>query len=214
MSIHTINLETVFSLRDPTQIALTFDDGPKEPYTEDLLSILTKYDAKATFFFIGKNAEQHQDIVKKVHDAGHSIGNHSYSHPNLSKPPAYLEVDHQLNECQRVLGEAVPGLRPTLFRPPYGESGIGVINAVKTMGLKTIYWSCDPIDYEEGCTATGLFRHVRGTIETAGEGQIVLFHDGHEDGVPHWRTNRTETLKAVQMLLDEYSGQRPFVALK
>src|SRR5260370_13252996 len=177
-----------------------------------MLSILKKYDAKATFFFIGKNAEQHRDIVRRVREAGHSIGNHSYSHPDLSLQSAD-EVGRQLKECQRILTEAIHGRPPTLFRPPYGRTGIEVISAVKTMGLKTIYWSCDPKDYLHGCTAKELFTQVRGTIETADEGQIVLFHDGHEEGAEPWLTDRTETLKAVKMLFDEYSGQRQFVAL-
>lgn len=143
-------LETVFSLRDPNQIALTFDDGPKKPYTEDLLSILEKHDAKATFFFIGKNAEQHRDIVRRVHEGGHFIGNHSYSHPRELATQGPDEVDRQLKQCQRILAETIQGWSPTLFRPPYGRTGINVINALKTMGLKTIYWSCDPGDYLRG----------------------------------------------------------------
>jgi peptidoglycan/xylan/chitin deacetylase (PgdA/CDA1 family) len=212
LNIHTINMETVFSLRDSNQIALTFDDGPKKTYTEDLLSILKEHDAKATFFLIGKNAEQHRDIVQKIYQAGHSIGNHSYSHVDLSIQSA-SEVDRQLKGCQLVLAETIQGWTPTLFRAPYGRTNIETINAVKTLGLKIIYWSCDPKDYLKGCTATKLFTQMRGTIETTTEGQIVLLHDGHEDKAETWRTNRTETLKAVKMLLEEYSGERRFVAL-
>ncbi len=91
---------------DPGQMALTYDDGPNDPHTLRLLDVLAKHEAKATFFLIGKYVRQRPDIARAILAAGHAIGNHTYSHPNLILvSPARLR--QELNDCRKALEDAI-----------------------------------------------------------------------------------------------------------
>src|SRR5437868_5398330 len=92
--------------KDPSQLALTFDDGPNDPHTLRLLEVLAKYDIRATFFLIGKFVEERPDIVREIARAGHVIGNHTYSHRNLifASPD---QVRDEIHDCERALNHAI-----------------------------------------------------------------------------------------------------------
>src|SRR5438105_10523325 len=100
------------------QIALTFDDGPNDPWTLRVLETLAKHKAKATFFLIGRFVLQRPEIVEQIAAEGHVIGNHTFSHPNLIFA-SNAEVERQVKQCQRALLDTV-GQHSQLFRPPYG----------------------------------------------------------------------------------------------
>ena len=100
-------------------IALTFDDGPKPEFSEKLLGVLSKYGVHATFFVIGSQAEQWPDILKRMADEGHEIGNHTYSHVNIGNSSAAV-IRRELVRTNKVI-TMVTGERPKLFRPPGGE---------------------------------------------------------------------------------------------
>src|ERR1051326_7851680 len=97
--------DTLHRLADPQQIALTFDDGPNDPYTLHLLDVLARHDVKATFFMIGHFVRERPQIARAVAEAGHVVGNHTDSHPNLIGCSS-AQVRIQLGECERVLSDA------------------------------------------------------------------------------------------------------------
>ena len=102
------------------RVALTFDDGPNRKVTPQILATLKKYEAKATFFMVGKNVSKNQGIVQQIYEDGHEIGNHTWNHPkltNLSKATVKQEVDYTSNAVYKAIGQ-----NPTVFRPPYGAT--------------------------------------------------------------------------------------------
>jgi peptidoglycan/xylan/chitin deacetylase (PgdA/CDA1 family) len=105
-------------MAEPT-VAVSFDDGPHPYYTPKVLNILKRRGVPATFFTIGIHPQAYADLVRRARDEGHEIGNHTWSHPDLSQV-TQREADWQLSRTHDVLGE-IPGQPPTLFRPPYGK---------------------------------------------------------------------------------------------
>src|SRR3954468_3370845 len=110
--------KTVHRLDSPKQLALTFDDGPNDPHTLNLLDVLAKHDVKATFFLIGKHVAARPEVARRIAAAGHVIGNHTFTHPNLAFC-AEQKIRHELNDCEKVLQDTV-GEHSRLFRPPFG----------------------------------------------------------------------------------------------
>lgn len=149
-------------------IALTFDDGPNAKVTPIILKTLKKYDAKATFFMLGSQAMYNQKLAKRVADAGHEIGNHSFSHTNLvtlSNKKIKAEIKRTNEEIERATGE-----KPTLFRPPYGSINQRVRGQNK---LPVILWDVDTLDWKHRnpktlLTMVKLYSH---------DGAIILMHD-------------------------------------
>ena len=121
------------------QIALTYDDGPNDPHTLRLLEVLAKHSARATFFLIGRFVEQRPDIAREIADAGHAIGNHTFTHPHLIFT-SNAETRRQIERCQNAIADAV-GRTPTLFRPPFGGRRPGTFQIVRSFGLKPVMWS-------------------------------------------------------------------------
>src|SRR5438270_9029001 len=118
---------------DPSQMALTFDDGPNDPHTLHLLAVLAKHNAKATFFLIGKYVRQRPDIARAILAAGHEIGNHTESHPNLILVSA-ARLRQELGDCNKALEDAL-GTKIRLFRPPFGGRRPNVLRTAQCMGL-------------------------------------------------------------------------------
>src|SRR4029078_12017918 len=127
----------------PKSIVLTFDDGPHPRYTDEILAILKKYNAKAFFFGGGKNCggvnarndpklSANSNVSKRVLEAGHLLANHSYSHPDLTKPFPVKRAKKIGNP--RLLLEKVTGTPTTLFRPPYGSKNAAILKEVESMG--------------------------------------------------------------------------------
>ena len=111
------------------QLALTYDDGPNDPHTLRLLEVLAKHNVKATFFLVGRYVEQRPDIVREVVNAGHIVGNHTFSHPNLIFASA-RQTRTQLQGCQRSIMQAV-GQHSPLFRPPFGGRRPGTLRIAR-----------------------------------------------------------------------------------
>src|SRR5579864_9494638 len=130
---------------DPSQMALTFDDGPNDPHTMRLLDVLARYNAKATFFLIGKYVRQRPDIARAILAAGHEIGNHTDSHPNLILVSA-ARLRQELESCNKSLEDAL-GKRVTLFRPPFGGRRPNVLRTARAMALRPVMWSVTGYDW-------------------------------------------------------------------
>lgn len=159
------------SLESEKKIALTFDDGPNE-ITLLVLDVLKKYNAKASFFCIGKNIEAHPDILKRTIEEGHTIGNHSYSHSPFFD---FYRKEQVIAEIERTdaLIESVLGKKPILFRPPYGVTNPSIRRALTVTKHKTIGWNIRSLD---GIIKNEKFILDR-IIKRIKPGGIVLLHD-------------------------------------
>lgn len=152
-------------------VALTFDDGPNAATTPQALDILAKYHVKGTFFMLGKNIAGNEQLVKRVHDEGHEIGNHSWSHPQL--PTLALEqAKKQIEDTQAAL-RAVIGESPKMMRPPYGAINNTLRNAVD---MSFIMWDVDSLDWKNRNTGSIMEQVKKQTYP----GSIILMHDIHQ----------------------------------
>jgi peptidoglycan/xylan/chitin deacetylase (PgdA/CDA1 family) len=170
---------TWFSVNvDGPYIAMTFDDGPSPETTPRLLDILKQRNIKATFFMIGQNAERNPAIVKRILAEGHEIGNHSWTHPQLSKL-SDDRVTEEINKTQNAIKDA-SGYTPVLMRPPYGAITARQKDWIeKQFGLSVIIWSVDPFDWKRPGASVIEERILAG----ARPGAIVLSHDIHKQTV-------------------------------
>ena len=170
---------TWFSVNvDGPYIAMTFDDGPSPETTPRLLDILKQRNIKATFFMIGQNAERNPTIVKRILAEGHEIGNHSWTHPQLSKL-SDDRVTEEINKTQNAIKDA-SGYTPVLIRPPYGAITARQKEWIeKQFDLSVIIWSVDPFDWKRPGASVIEQRILAG----ARPGAIVLSHDIHKQTV-------------------------------
>ncbi|MBZ5566079.1 MAG: polysaccharide deacetylase family protein [Acidobacteriia bacterium] len=148
-SIPTLQLFGPAILRGPTddrRIALTFDDGPAERFTEQILDILRERNVKATFFLCGEHVDRYPEIVRRIHAEGHTLGNHTYSHPFLYfRSRAFLASE--INRTQEAI-EKVVGYRPRFFRPPYGARWLGLYSVLGKRNLRLVNWSDTGYDWK------------------------------------------------------------------
>lgn len=147
------------------KLYLTFDDGPHEIITPQILQLLDAYNAKATFFCLGKNVERNPEIFAQILQKGHAVGNHTYSHLNgwKVKNKAYFD---DINRCNAVF-------QSQLFRPPYGKiSPWQIFKLSRT--YKIIMWSVLSYDFDQRLTADSIFKQL---IKHTKDGAILVFHD-------------------------------------
>lgn len=155
----------------PTKaVALTFDDGPNPKSTLIILDILKKENIKATFFVLGSQAKKYPKIIKRIHDDGHEIGNHSYSHPNLTKLSA-KQLATEIDKTNRSI-KAATGKNPTVFRPPYGAYNKKVTKAAK---LPNVLWTVDTLDWKNHNTK----KIIANINAQKGQYSTILMHDIH-----------------------------------
>jgi peptidoglycan-N-acetylglucosamine deacetylase len=174
-------------------VALTFDDGPNPDATPAILDALRARGVKATFFILGRHAERWPDLVKRVADEGHAIGNHGYFHRKLHfKSPAYVRDD--LTRGTTMI-ERAAGVKPALFRAPHGFRSPWVTAIANSLGQRTVGWSLGVWDSDR----PGVDAIVRRTIDGARPGSILLLHDG--DGYDP-RGDRMQTAQAVPLIVD------------
>ena len=183
--------------RGSKQIALTYDDGPNDPHTLRLLEVLAKHGAVATFFLIGRYVEQRPDIVREVVKAGHVIGNHTFTHPNLIFAGGG-ETRSQLERCTRAIEDAV-GQTPRLFRPPFGGRRPGTLGIARALGLEPVMWTITGYDWNAP-PAERIVGHVSAKIEG---GDVVLLHDGSHLAMGG---DRAQTVIATDRLIERYKG--------
>jgi peptidoglycan/xylan/chitin deacetylase (PgdA/CDA1 family) len=155
-------------------IAMTFDDGPSEKLTPELLDILAAHHIRATFFVIGENAAEHPAILQRAAREGHEIGNHSWSHPAFAKM-SDEKVRTELQKTDDVIREALGG-RPVLMRPPYGSITARQKRWIHDeFGYRVILWDVDPLDWKRPGPSVIMNRILKETRS----GSIILSHDIH-----------------------------------
>jgi peptidoglycan/xylan/chitin deacetylase (PgdA/CDA1 family) len=186
-------------LRAPGRaVALTFDDGPNPDATPLILDALAERGVKATFFILGRHAERWPDLVKRVADEGHAIGNHGYHHRKLHfKSPSYVRSDLALGT--RAI-EAASHLHPRLFRAPHGFRSPWVTAIARSLGQRTVGWSLGVWDSDR----PGVDAIVDRTVDGVRPGSILLLHDG--DGYD-LRGDRMQTARAVPVIIDRLHAQ-------
>ncbi len=195
---------------DPRQIALTYDDGPNDPHTLRLLDIFAARQAKVTFFLIGKYVRQRPTIARAIQAAGHAIGNHTNSHPNLIfVSPARLR--QELDDCRKALEDTIGASAP-LFRPPFGGRQPLVLNTVRSLGLTPVMWSVTGFDWNAR-SSDAIVQRVESEIESHHNrfGEIILLHDGSHRA---FGADRRYTVEATRILLEKYSAAgKKFVSI-
>ena len=120
-------------------IALTFDDGPDEDFSPQILDILNKYNAKATFFVVGEKVGWHPEIVKRAYSEGHEIGNHTFTHINVEKNSENI-ILKEIEKTQQAIKDVI-GIEPVLFRPPYRAISKDMCEIVKNENMNIVLWS-------------------------------------------------------------------------
>lgn len=166
--LHRLMPDLIWEIEDDNGVFLTFDDGPTPGITEWILATLAKYNAKATFFVLGKNVELYPDLYQKILDAGHKVGNHTYSHQKGWGMPLerYLEdVDFA--------GDII---HSELFRPPYARVTPSQMRAVAKR-YKIVMWDIVSRDYNRSLSREGCLRNVTKYLTA---GSIVVFHDSEK----------------------------------
>jgi peptidoglycan/xylan/chitin deacetylase (PgdA/CDA1 family) len=195
--------QTLLAGGDRGEVALTFDDGPNDAATPELLEVLARHGVRATFFNIGNFARQRPEITRAVVAAGHLVGNHTMSHPKLSLQPA-ARVRQQLADCNAVL-EAITGSAVRFFRPPFGARRPVVLRAARELGLTPVMWNVTGFDWNP-IGADGILANLDKGItrnRQRGRGSNLLLHDGSHRGMS-WQ--RMDTVRAVDRLLTARAG--------
>lgn len=160
--------------------AITFDDGPSRN-TPQLLDMLDQYGIPATFFLLGKQAELHPGIVRRIVAEGHEIGNHSYSHPNLRLLSSERK-DEEIRRTDAILRSL--GATPLFLRPPYGAFDHNTVETAESLGLSVVLWSLDSRDWKGLPPDYAKLRSTRGYAYPTGSLRgIFLFHDTHKSTV-------------------------------
>jgi len=188
--------------RHGDSVALTFDDGPNEPYTSQVLDILKARGVRATFFLVGINARNYPETVRRIVAEGHEIANHSFTHPYLIREGGESML-WQIDETQRTL-EEISGVRPRWFRPPHGFRDPRLFPKTRRLSLDVCEWSNMPRDW----TRPGTRVIVDRVLRDLQPGDIVLLHDGA--GTVHGG-DRSQTVEALPRILDALAarGLRP-----
>ena len=169
--------------RQDKKIAISFDCAWGVEYTDELLSCMQANDVKCTFFAVEFWVKKYPDYAKKIVEAGHELGTHSKTHPYMSKLTKE-QVQTELKDSCDVI-EQTTGIRPTLFRPPYGDYNNTLIQTATEQGLHTIQWDVDSLDWKN-LSATEIALRV---INGAKDGSIILCHN-----------NGLHTAKALPMI--------------
>jgi len=173
---------------------LTFDDGPQSVYTPQILDILKRYNIKATFFLIGKNVEAFPELVKRIKDEGHSIGNHTYDHPDI-RFQNHKQIRQQIEKTEKAIIDAT-GVKPYLFRPPYGFDSNLLLKEAENLGYAIILWSVSGLNGRQDAPSAKIVHRV---VDNVQNGSIILLHDGNRLSS---KTDRSQIVKALPVIIE------------
>jgi peptidoglycan-N-acetylglucosamine deacetylase len=184
--------------RGTKQLALTYDDGPNDPHTLRLLEVLARHGVKATFFLIGRYVQQRPDIAREIAQAGHVIGNHTFTHPLLTFK-SEIEIRNELSDCRAALQDAIDP-HSNLFRPPFGGRRPAVLRIARELGLEPVMWNVTGYDWNAppaDVIERKVARQMRG-------GDVILLHDG---GHKQMGADRSQTVLTTDRLLARYKAE-------
>ena len=201
---------TLIAPREPGQLALTFDDGPNPSWTPRLLDILAEHNVRATFFMVGKFVKGEPELARRVAAAGHLIGNHTWSHPDLSRTRAANVLD-ELTRTSDILA-GVTGKPIVYFRPPFGARRPYVLKLARQLGLIPVTWNAMTEDWKEPSADTiarNLIRKIDSNQRRGYASNIVL-HDGSHRTA---NADRGPSVAASAQLVERYARTHKFVTL-
>jgi peptidoglycan/xylan/chitin deacetylase (PgdA/CDA1 family) len=189
---------TLIAGKDSAELALTYDDGPNEPYTLQLLEVLERHNVHATFFMIGDYVRRKPSIVRAVRQQGHTIGSHTMTHPHLmysSRSRLQSEMHDATSLIEDVLGEPLQ-----LFRPPFGSRRPEVLRYAAEVGLVPVMWNVTGFDWNAKSAREIEMTIERGIVhnQNRGHGTNLLLHDGGHQGMG---ADRRRTVSATATLL-------------
>ena len=194
----------------PGELALTFDDGPNAAWTPRLLDVLVQHEVHATFFLLGSRAATQPELVRRIAAAGHTIGNHSWSHLNLARTRSRRvrqELKRTSDALEQILGKPV-----RFFRPPFGARRPAVFRIARELGLKPVLWNAMTSDWSEPSPeriAEQLIEKID-LLERRGRAANIVLHDGgHRDAA----ANRAPSVTAAGLLLAHYARSHRFVTV-
>ncbi len=167
------------------KVSISFDAAWGADYTENLLKVLKEYDVKTTFFLVGFWVDKYPEMVKRIVEEGHEIGNHSSKHPHMSQL-SKEQITEELSKTSEKI-EAITNKRVTLFRPPFGDYNNRLITTSREMGIQVIQWDVDSLDYKD----YGRDAIVKRVLSRVKNGSIILFHN-----------NATYTAEALPIVLE------------
>ena len=202
---------TLIAGNNPDEFALTYDDGPNDRSTPELLTLLDRFGVRATFFLIGKFVRQCPHLVRELHAAGHLVGNHTTTHPFLANKSVHF-IREELAGCNHLL-EDVLGAPVRYFRAPYGARRPAVLRCARELGLRPVQWNVQGNDWEPIGTA-GILRRLERGLEDARRhkrGSNILLHDGFDEFMS---CDRSDTVRATeQLLIRGQTEQKRFVTV-
>jgi peptidoglycan/xylan/chitin deacetylase (PgdA/CDA1 family) len=201
---------TLIAPRIPGQLALTFDDGPNPAWTPRLLDILAEHNVHATFFMVGKFAKTESALARRVADSGHLIGNHTWSHPDLSRTRS-ANVLEELTRTSDILAD-ITGKHIRYFRPPFGARRPYVLKLARQLGLIPVTWNAMTTDWKEP-SADKIAQNLIAKIESnhsRGWASNIVLHDGGHRGLG---ADRGPSVAAAEQLLVRYDRTHTFVTL-
>jgi peptidoglycan-N-acetylglucosamine deacetylase len=179
-------------------LALTFDDGPNDPWTMRLLEVLGRHQVPATFFMVGRYVRERPELARAVVKGGHAVGNHAFSHPNLIFAGT-SRLRQELEDTSKAIEEAT-GERPFLFRPPFGGRRPGTFQVVRQLKMFPVMWRVTCYDWSAK-SHEEIVRHARRQISG---GEVILLHDG---GHLRMGEDRSATVRAADELITEYKDR-------
>ena len=195
----------------PGELALTFDDGPNPTWTPKLLDKLASHNVHATFFLLGGFAQAQPDLVRRIAAAGHLVGNHSWSHPDLSRTPAQ-RVRQELWRTSQTL-EQIVGAPVRYFRPPFGARRPVVFRIARELKLQPVLWNAMTNDWSEPAADQITARLAQKVDRLTHTGRAVNFvlHDGGHRALS---SNREPSVTAAEQLIARYKQTHRFVTLR
>jgi peptidoglycan-N-acetylglucosamine deacetylase len=194
----------------PDELALTFDDGPSSTSTPRLLDALAAHNVRATFFLLGARAQAAPDLVRRIAVAGHLVGNHSWSHPNLARSSS-ARIRAELTQTQQALQQII-GAPVKFFRPPFGARRPAVFRIARSLGLEPVLWNAMTSDWSEPSAEriAAALKIKIDKLSSRGRAANIVLHDGdHRDPA----TNRAPSIAAAAALIADYASSCRFVTL-
>ncbi len=175
-------------------LALSFDDGPDDA-TSAILDLLARYDAHATFFVLGRQVRGREEILVRMLNEGHELGNHTFNHVRISDATAE-EIEDELTRTSQEI-ERATGVTPSLMRPPFGIGGKRAAPIARRLGLEVVVWTRNSEDWRGEPSATVVSRLLQ-----ARPGEVVVLHDGLAEG-----GSRRETVRALEVAIPAWVDQ-------
>jgi len=202
---------TILAGRDPNEYALTYDDGPNDACTEQLLELLARHNVRATFFLIGRFVRQRGELTRRIHAVGHLIGNHTFTHPwLLYQSPS--RVREELSTTNAAIEDAI-GEKISYFRPPHGARRPDVLRTARDLGLTPVLWNAMGYDWKPALNPETILANLDKGIRrnrNRGHGSNLLLHDGGQASIGQ---DRRASVEATASLLARSQGDVRFVTV-